>query len=73
MPILAGDRLIGRLDPRLDRKTRRLLISLLQLEPGVRLSATMRTHLMRALDAFKSFHDAEELTILRTDPPGVLD
>lgn len=43
MPILRGDRLIGRIDPRLDRRTGTLVINLLDLEKGIRRS--------RALDA----------------------
>ncbi len=35
MPMLFGDRFVGRLDPQLDRERRRLVIRLLQLEPGV--------------------------------------
>ncbi len=35
MPILKGDRLIGRIDPRLDRRTGTLVINLLHLEKGV--------------------------------------
>jgi uncharacterized protein YcaQ len=35
MPVLAGDRLIGRVDPKLDRKTRRLLLRAIHLEDGV--------------------------------------
>ncbi|WP_425412227.1 DNA glycosylase AlkZ-like family protein [Melghirimyces thermohalophilus] len=40
MPILAGDRLIGRVDPRLDKKHGRLTIRLLQLEPDFPSAAT---------------------------------
>src|SRR5438552_19147137 len=43
MPILAGDRFIGRLDPSLDRESGRLDVNLLHLERGGRATAPLRT------------------------------
>ena len=68
MPILAGDKLIGRMNPRLDRARQRLEIQLLQIEPGVRWTKTLRDRLFRALDAFARFHQAELGNIERVEP-----
>ena len=71
MPILSGDRLIGRIDPQLDRARRRLVIRLLQLEPNVRATARLRSALRSALESFARFHGATDLRAERTIPPGM--
>ncbi|TMI76176.1 MAG: winged helix-turn-helix domain-containing protein [Bacillati bacterium ANGP1] len=72
MPILAGDRFIGRFDPRLDRESGRLDINLLYLERGVRATSRLRTMLEDALHAFARFHGASELRIVRSRPVRLL-
>src|SRR2546426_369187 len=72
MPILAGDRFIGRFDPRLDRESGRLVINLLHLERGVQATARLRTALEDALHAFARFHGASELRIVRSRPVRLL-
>ena len=71
MPILAGDRLIGRIDPQLDRARGRLVIRLLQLEPNVRATGRLRNALRSALDSFARFHGAAEVRTQRTVPAGL--
>jgi uncharacterized protein len=71
MPILAGDRLIGRMDPRLDRARARLDVQLLQIEPGIRWTKTLCDRLFRALHAFAQFHQAEVGNIERVEPEGL--
>ncbi len=71
MPILFGDRFVGRLDPQLDRERRRLVIRLLQLEPQIRITMRLRTALRTALESFARFHGAAELHIDRTIPAGL--
>jgi uncharacterized protein YcaQ len=61
MPILAGDRLIGRIDPRLDRAENRLHINLLQVEPDIKLTKQLRKKLENAIESFATFHKAEEI------------
>jgi uncharacterized protein YcaQ len=68
MPILFGDRFIGRLDPQLDRESRRLVIRLLQLEPQERVTMRLRKALRTALETFARFHGAADLKIDRTVP-----
>src|SRR2546426_3582103 len=72
MPILTGDRFIGRFDPRLDRERGRLIINLLHLERGVQATARLRTALEVALHAFARFHRASELRIVRSRPVRLL-
>lgn len=71
LPILEGDRLIGRIDPRMDRAAGRLVLHLLQLEPDVRPDRSRRARLAGALRAFARFHGASEVQIIRTEPEGV--
>lgn len=71
LPILAGDRLIGRIDPQLDRASGRLNIRLLQIEPSVRWSKPLRKHVQRALESFARFHQAKEIHVERTEPAGL--
>jgi len=71
MPILEGDRLIGRIDPRMDRSQGRLLLQLVQLEPGIKPDRSRLARLGRALQAFARFHGAREIALLRTEPEGL--
>ncbi len=72
MPILSGDRFLGRLDPRLDRERGRLVVNLLQLERGVVATAPLRKALEDALQAFARFHGASDLRITRSRPARLL-
>ena len=71
MPILVGSRLIGRIDPRLDRPRRRLVVRLLHLEPGVAVTRRLRDGLAAGLAAFARFHGACDFEVERTEPPRV--
>lgn len=72
MPILYGDRLIGRIDPRLDRTNRHVTIELLQIEPDVRLGKRDQARIAKALDRFAAFHGATGWSISRTEPDGIV-
>lgn len=72
MPILSGDRLIGRLDPRLDRAQNRLVVESLHLEPAVRMTAPLRRALRAALESFGAFHGAGRVDVRRTAPRLIL-
>jgi uncharacterized protein YcaQ len=65
MPILAGDRLIGRMDPRLDKKQSLLSVQLLQIDPGIDFTECLRESVQRALESFARSHGAETVTISR--------
>ncbi|SEQ71184.1 hypothetical protein SAMN05216232_3100 [Virgibacillus subterraneus] len=63
MPILAGDCLIGRIDPGLDRENQHLNIRLLQLEHSVNMTPNLRRNLKEAIESFAAFHQAQTITI----------
>ena len=65
MPILAGDRLIGRMDPRLDRAKRRMEVRLFAFEPDVRVTQALRRNIEAALEGFAAFHGGAELDLTR--------
>jgi uncharacterized protein len=67
MPILYGTRLIGRMDPILDRERGCLEIRRLTLEPGIRATRRLRRSLHAALEAFAGFHGTRDL---RMEPGG---
>ncbi|KIL37350.1 hypothetical protein SD71_01340 [Cohnella kolymensis] len=63
MPILAGDRLIGRMDPRLDTKRSHLTVQLLQIEPEIQLTDGLHESVQTALESFARTHGAETVSI----------
>ncbi len=69
LPILHKDRLVGRFDPKLDRKTGVLTLLSLTLEPGVAPDEELVTAVAAAMRDFLSWHGARELRIEKSDPP----
>jgi uncharacterized protein YcaQ len=59
MPILLGDRIIGRIDPQLDRERNVLVVRGPHLERGVRMTKALRATLRRSLTKFARWHGAE--------------
>lgn len=70
LPILFGDRFVGRFEPRLDRKTRTLTILGIWFEPDVDPIETpgFLTALADALEAYRSFVGATKVVWPRTRP-----
>ncbi len=68
LPILHRDRLVGRFDPKLERKTGTLRLKALLLEPGVAPDDDLIAGVAAAMRDFLAFHDASELTVERSDP-----
>jgi uncharacterized protein YcaQ len=66
MPILAGDRLIGRMDPRLDKKQGHLMVQLLQIDPEIDFNEHLRDSVQRALESFAHLHGAKTVSIEQT-------
>lgn len=63
MPILAGDQIIGRMDPRLDDKEKHLKVQLLQIEAGIKVTARLRKQLQRSLERFAETHGASTVSV----------
>jgi uncharacterized protein YcaQ len=68
LPILHRDRLVGRFDPKLDRKTGTLRLRALYLEPGIAPDDRLIADVAAALRDFMTFHAATELVIERSEP-----
>jgi uncharacterized protein len=68
LPILHRDRLIGRFDPRLDRKNKRLYLKSLFLEPGVELEEVLLSSVAAAMRNFLAFHAASDVVIENSFP-----
>jgi uncharacterized protein len=68
LPILHKDRLVGRLDPKLERKTGTLILRALYLEPGVKTSEELINDVATAMRDFMTFHNAKELVIEKSEP-----
>ncbi len=61
MPILDGDRVIGRLDPSMDRASGRLLISAVYAEPDAPMSHAAGLRIARAVESLASFLGARDI------------
>jgi uncharacterized protein YcaQ len=58
LPILEGTKLVGRLDPKMERDTGILRVRRVHWEPGIRVSTTRRRALGQALDAYAELNGA---------------
>ncbi len=65
MPILHGDRIIGRVDPKMDRQASRLIINAVHVEPGVSPDGATRPAVTGAIESLAAFLKAESI-----DYPG---
>lgn len=68
LPILHGDRLVGRFDPKMERDAGLLRVKALYLEPGVAADAALVAAVAGAMRDFMVFHGAQELVIERSEP-----
>ena len=62
LPILFGDRFVGRIEAIPDRKTKILTVKGLWWEPGVRLTKKLEAALEKALVTFAKFNDCESVS-----------
>lgn len=69
-PVLDKDRLIGRFDPKLDRKKGILHLKAIYLEPGITPEDDMVSRVAAAMQDFLSWHAAKSIEIDKSDPPG---
>jgi uncharacterized protein YcaQ len=70
MPILHGDRLIGRVDPKMDRKTRRLRINRIHVEDEALATAESGQALHSAIQNLGEFLGAQEIEYGEEAPAG---
>ena len=71
LPILHNDRLVGRFDPKLERRDATLRLKHLHLEPGIQPEDDMVADIAGAMRSFMAFHDATDLVIERSKPRGL--
>ena len=68
LPILHQDRLVGRFDPKLERKNGLLRLKALYLEPEIEPADELVLAVAQAMRDFLAFHSASELTIECSEP-----
>jgi len=68
LPILHRDRLVGRFDPKLERKDGVLRLKSLALEPGVKPGEELVHAVAAALRDFLAFHKARKVVVEKSDP-----
>ncbi len=71
LPILHKDRLVGRFDPKLERKSGTLILRSIYLEPGVKLGGRLIRDIANCMRDFMKFHEAKDLVIERSEPAGL--
>lgn len=71
MPILYGDELIGRMDPRLDRKTGLLTVPLLQLDEHIQITDELVEALRSGLTRFAASFQANHIIVEKTEPASL--
>lgn len=70
LPILHKDRLVGRFDPKLERKTGTLRLKMFYLEPGIEPDEELVTAVAARMHDFMGFHQARDLVIESSEPAG---
>lgn len=70
MPILHGDHLIGRIDPAMDRKRKRLTINAVYAEPNAPKSEETARAVATAIEGLGAFLGAEEILYGQCKPAG---
>ena len=71
LPILHRGRLVGRLDPKADRKAGALIVRAIYLEPDQAITDELIAGVAGALHEFMTFHDSQSLQIDRSEPPAL--
>jgi uncharacterized protein YcaQ len=61
LPVLYGDQLVARIEPKMDRKEKKLIIRGYWIEPGFKETEEYKEKLDRTLEDFAAFHGAETI------------
>lgn len=70
MPILHRGALVGRIDPKIERKARRFEIRALHLEDGVQPDESLIAGLQAAIREFMAFHNCDDFDLLSAPDEG---
>jgi uncharacterized protein YcaQ len=70
LPVLDGDRLVGRLDPKAHRDEGVFEVRSLHLEPRVRPDDDLARAIAGAVASLAAWHQTPRVTVGRTDPPA---
>jgi uncharacterized protein YcaQ len=68
MPIIWNNRIIGRLDPKVDRKSRKLILANIELILSKKNLKNALEAINKELTAFKTFHGCEQIEIKKAKP-----
>ncbi len=68
MPILHHGQLVGRIDPKMDRKNRRLIVRSISLEEGIEPGEDLVKDIVQSFRSFMTFHQAYDLEFERSQP-----
>ncbi len=71
LPILFGEDLVGRLDPKADRVSRKLIVRRLAIEPRFASAEGLAPGLAAALREFATFNGCEETALEKVEPAGM--
>lgn len=71
LPVLWGERFVGRLDAKADRKAKTLIVRKLMFEPDVRNDDALFPALAEKLRAFAEFNNCEQVAVERTQPANM--
>jgi uncharacterized protein YcaQ len=71
LPVLHRGRLVGRLDPKADRKANTLIVRAIYLEPDQAIDDGLLDGVVGALREFTAFHGMERLRIERSEPEAL--
>ena len=70
IPILHGDQIIGRIDPKMDRKKKRLVINEIYAEPSAPMTVETSWTIAGSLEELASFLGAKEIVLAKKPPYG---
>lgn len=71
LPILHGDAIVGRLDPKAHRKRGVFEVKSLHLEPQVRVTTALVDGLRSALERCAAWHGTPEVVVRKANAPGL--
>ncbi len=71
LPILWGERFVGRLDPKADRKKKTFIVNNLVFEPGFRADDKFLSSFIQRLWDLARFNHCEKISVKKTSPASI--